>query len=186
MKDLKNESEIELKNKSEEERANKKVTTPKINKVKENSNVKTKQNQVEKPKTRARGSMYGLASLKRVGDVKVLSENDVNTVKSNFILGPLTLKVQKMFLRNNKRELRSATATTSEMRGRITLRISNGSATLRSIKVQQPKQVKILTPSNGHFKSNQKTRELVWKKNYNLAQIVVDKLKLASRSITNL
>lgn len=102
---------------------------------------KPKQEDGEK-KTRARGSMYGLASLKRTGNVKVTTENGENTVKSNFILGPLVMKVSKSFSRGVKRELRSATATTTEMRGRITLRIVDGVATLRSIKVQQPKQVR--------------------------------------------
>lgn len=66
---------------------------------------------------------------------------DYTTVKTNFVLGPLVLKVEKAFGRGVKRELKSATATTTEMIGRINLRIVNGAATLHSIKVQQPKQV---------------------------------------------
>lgn len=68
---------------------------------------------------------------------------DYTTVKSNFILGPLTLKVEKSFGRGLKKELRSATATTTEMVGRISLKVVNGAATLHSVKVQQPKQVKV-------------------------------------------
>lgn len=46
------------------------------------------------------------------------------------------------FGRGTKRELKSATATTAEMFGRLNLRIVHGgAATLHSIKVLQPKQV---------------------------------------------
>lgn len=47
--------------------------------------------------------------------------------------------------RGAKREVKSATATTAEMHGRLTLRIIHGgAATLHSIKVLQPKQVILL------------------------------------------
>lgn len=90
----------------------------------------------------AHGVLYGLATLTRQGNVRVNAGADHTTVKSNFVLGPLVLKVEKAFGRGAKRELKSATATTNEMIGRINLRIVNGAATLHSIKVQQPKQVK--------------------------------------------
>lgn len=45
--------------------------------------------------------------------------------------------------RGAKKEVKSATATTAEMTGKLSLRINNqGVATLHSIKVLQPKQVK--------------------------------------------
>lgn len=88
-----------------------------------------------------KGTLYGLSSIKRSGNVKVNQMADYTSVKSNFLLGPLILKVEKQFGKGTKRELRLATATTQEMIGRITLRIINGSASLHSIKVQQPKQV---------------------------------------------
>lgn len=89
----------------------------------------------------AHGVLYGLSTLTRQGNVRVNAAADHTTVKSNFLLGPLVLKVEKAFGRGAKRELKSATATTTEMIGRINLRIVNGAATLHSIKVQQPKQV---------------------------------------------
>lgn len=88
-----------------------------------------------------KGTLYGLSSIKRSGNVKVNQMADYTSVKSNFLLGPLILKVEKQFGKGTKRELRLATATTQEMIGRITLRIVNGAASLHSIKVQQPKQV---------------------------------------------
>lgn len=95
----------------------------------------------KKEKEQAQATLYGLASLKRKGNVRVNRMADYTTVKSNFLLGPLILKVEKTFGKSEKRDIRMATATTHEMVGRINLRVINGIATLHSIKVQQPKQV---------------------------------------------
>jgi hypothetical protein len=52
----------------------------------------------------------------------------------------LTLKLQ--FGRGAKKELRSATATTDKMGGRLVLRVNEtGVASLHTIRVLQPKQV---------------------------------------------
>ncbi|CAH2037350.1 unnamed protein product, partial [Iphiclides podalirius] len=54
---------------------------------------KTKTGQKSKP--RAKGTLYGLSSLRRTGDVAVNILSDHTTVKSNFAVGPLILKVEK-------------------------------------------------------------------------------------------
>lgn len=101
--------------------------------------------------TTTESQLFGLSTLQRVGNVKISRKNpdapvedDFTTIKSNFKLGPLTLKVQKITTRpgqKNYKKVRSATATTAEMLGRVNLRVKNGVASLYSIKVQQPKQV---------------------------------------------
>lgn len=101
--------------------------------------------------TTTESQLFGLSTLKRIGNVKISRKNpdaqaeeDFTTIKSNFKLGPLTLKVQKITTRpgqKNYKKVRSATATTAEMLGRVNLRVKNGVASLYSIKVQQPKQV---------------------------------------------
>lgn len=48
-----------------------------------------------KSKPRAKGTLYGLSSLRRVGDVAVNIMSDHTTVKSNFAVGPLILRVEK-------------------------------------------------------------------------------------------
>lgn len=92
---------------------------------------------------KAEGSLSGLASLKRVGNVKVISdaEGRNSTIKARFTLGPLTLRVEKSFKRGSVRNVKSATARTNEMIGRIKFSVLDDRATLMSIKVQQPKQV---------------------------------------------
>lgn len=94
---------------------------------------------------KAEGSLSGLASLKRVGNVKVISdaEGRNSTIKAKFTLGPLTLRVEKSFKRGSVRSVKSATARTNEMIGRIKFSVLDDRATLMSIKVQQPKQVSI-------------------------------------------
>lgn len=58
-----------------------------------NSNkVKTSEN---KNKPRAKGTLYGLSSLKRVGDVAVNIMSNRTMVKSKFAVGPLILRVEK-------------------------------------------------------------------------------------------
>lgn len=92
---------------------------------------------------KAEGSLSGLASLKRVGNVKVVAdpEGSNSTIKAKFTLGPLTLRVEKSFKRGSVHSVKSATARTNEMIGRIKFGVVNDRATLMSIKVQQPKQV---------------------------------------------
>lgn len=54
---------------------------------------KTKTSQKSKP--RAKGTLYGLSSLRRTGPVSVSIMADHTTVKSNFAVGPLILRVEK-------------------------------------------------------------------------------------------
>lgn len=126
----------------------------------------------------AKATLYGLSSLKRVGNVKVNPMGDFTTVKSNFALGPLMLKVEKTSGRNEKRDIRMATATTHEIYGKINIRVVNGQASLHSIKVQQPKQVKVDSPDN-----HDRTRQYVWKKSSSIARVVSQKLRTAAKSM---
>lgn len=105
--------------------------------------------QTKKTKPKARATLYGLASLQRSGDVSVNMMSDHTMIKTKFTLGPLILKVEKEFGRAAKKELRSATATTAEMSGKLSLRVLHGgAATLNSIRVLQPKQVLITIHAN--------------------------------------
>ncbi|KAG7302970.1 hypothetical protein JYU34_012966 [Plutella xylostella] len=129
----------------------------------------------EKSKPRAKGTLYGLSSLRRTGDVAVNILSDHTTVKSHFAVGPLILRVEKEVGRDGKKEVKSATATTAEMMGKLTLRVNDqGIATLHSIKVLQPKQVRV--DSN-----HERTRELAWQRSARIAHLVSEKLKAASK-----
>lgn len=155
----------------------KKVVKTKAGSTATSTQNKTKSTQ-KRQQPRARGVLYGLSTLKRQDNVRVNAQADHTTVKSNFVLGPLVLKVEKPFGYGANRSLKSATATTNEMVGRINLRIVNGVATLHSIKVQQPKKVQVDSADN-----HDQTREFVWKKSSHIAQVVSQKLTAATKSI---
>uniref|UniRef100_A0A0K8V8K9 Gastrulation defective protein 1 n=1 Tax=Bactrocera latifrons TaxID=174628 RepID=A0A0K8V8K9_BACLA len=129
---------------------------------------------------KAEGSLSGLASLKRVGNVKVVAdpEGSNSTIKAKFTLGPLTLRVEKSFKRGSVHSVKSATARTNEMIGRIKFGVVNDRATLMSIKVQQPKQVEVESKDN-----HDRTREFVWRRTPKIAKLVNEKLKLAAESL---
>ncbi|XP_026849089.1 uncharacterized protein LOC113566667 [Drosophila persimilis] len=129
---------------------------------------------------KAEGSLSGLASLKRVGNVKVISdaEGRNSTIKAKFTLGPLILRVEKSFKRGSVRSVKSATARTNEMIGRIKFSVVDDRATLMSIKVQQPKQVEVESKDN-----HDRTREFVWRRTPKIAKLVNEKLKLAAESL---
>ncbi|XP_059217451.1 uncharacterized protein LOC106093770 isoform X2 [Stomoxys calcitrans] len=128
---------------------------------------------------KAEGSLSGLASLKRVGNVKVVTdpEGRNSTIKAKFTLGPLMLRVEKSFKRGGVENVKSATARTNEMIGRIKFGVVNDRATLMSIKVQQPKQVEVESKDN-----HDRTREFVWRRTPKIAKLVNEKLKMAAES----
>lgn len=126
----------------------------------------------------AKATLMGLSSLKRVGNVKVTPTADYTTVKSNFVLGPLMLRVEKNAGKNEKRDIRMATATTHEIFGKINIRVVNGQATLHSIKVQQPKQVKVDSADDQAM-----TRQYVMNQSSSIARVVSQKLRNAAKSM---
>lgn len=74
-----------------ENRAVPKKQTKKTNK-KRNQNTKQQQN---KKTQKARATLFGLSSIRRDGDVSVNMETNHTTVKTNFMIGPLTLRVER-------------------------------------------------------------------------------------------
>lgn len=72
--------------------SNKTKRTKTKSKTKKN---KTKANGNGKKAPKVRATLFGLSSLRRDGDVDVRTMSDHTTVKSDFVLGPLTLRVEK-------------------------------------------------------------------------------------------
>ncbi|XP_015428699.1 PREDICTED: uncharacterized protein LOC107185519 [Dufourea novaeangliae] len=178
MSDIASRSSVETarKTSSSTKKTNKNRTTTK-NKTKNQST--TNKNKTKKNKPKARATLYGLATLQRSGDVSVNMMSDHMMIKTKFTLGPLILKVEKEFGRAAKKELRSATATTAEMSGKLSLRVlRGGAATLNSIRVLQPKQVRVES-SDDH----DRTREFVWKRSSHIAHLVSEKLSSATKSM---
>lgn len=135
----------------------------------------TPQKKTSESVKKAKATLFGLSSLKRVGNVKVTPGKEYTSVKSNFVLGPLMLRVEKGS--EEKRDIKMATATTHEIYGRINLRVVNGQASLHSIKVQQPKQLKVDSENN-----LPSSRQYVWTQDSNLVKVVSKKLRSAAKS----
>lgn len=63
---------------------------------KKNKKNKTKsKSKAAKKAPKPRATLFGLSSIKRDGDVSVNMMSNYTTVKTNFVLGPLTLRVEK-------------------------------------------------------------------------------------------
>nr|CAD7571662.1 unnamed protein product [Timema californicum] len=144
-----------------------------------NKNNKNKKKGNGRNRSGARATLYGLSSIKRDGDVTVNMMSSHTTVKTKFTVGPLMLKVEKEFGRGAKKDIRSATATTTEMSGKLNLRVMHGgAATLHSIRVMQPRQVRVESADD-----HDKTSEYVWRRSSNIARVVSQKLTNATRSM---
>merc|ERR1719378_1359754 len=90
------------------------------------------------------GSLAGIATLRRSGDVILLDGGDYKTVKSDFSIGPLQLEVSKTFGSGKSRSVKSAKAVTEKLVGRITLKVKpDGSAHVKSVSFKKPEQVEI-------------------------------------------
>ncbi|CAG9862768.1 unnamed protein product [Phyllotreta striolata] len=127
----------------------------------------------------SRATLFGLSTIRRNGDVTVNVLKDRTLLKSNFLMGPLTLRVERETGKGARREVKSATATTAEMFGRLNMKIMHGgSATLQTIRVLQPKSVRVDSADN-----HDKTREYVWKRSANIATMVTRKLATVVKSL---
>ncbi|KAJ8913219.1 hypothetical protein NQ315_016162 [Exocentrus adspersus] len=158
--------------------SNKNTANKNNNKTKQQQTNNNNNNNNNKNKQRPRATLFGLSSIRRDGDVTVNMMSDHTTVKTNFILGPLTLRVERDVGKGARREIKSATATTEEMYGRLNLRIVHGgAATLHSIRVLQPKQVRVDSPDN-----HDKTREYIWKRSAHIASVVSKQLAAAAKA----
>ncbi|XP_059472268.1 nucleolin-like [Neocloeon triangulifer] len=144
-----------------------------------NNQQKKKKNKNQQRAQRAHATLIGLSSVRRDGDVQVTNFADHSTIKSNFLIGPLVLRVEKAFGRGAKKELRSATATTDKMSGRMVLRVSQtGVASMHTIRVLQPKQVRVESDDD-----HEQTREFIWKRSSHIASVVSKKLTKAAREL---
>lgn len=74
-----------------------------------------------------RGSLHGMSTLKRLGDVSIHIHESHRTISCPFALGPLELKIMKTLGNGRKKRTKSATATTDLMLGMMDLKIDRDS-----------------------------------------------------------
>merc|ERR1711935_698396 len=91
------------------------------------------------------GSLAGIATLRRTGDVEVVDEDNHKTVTSEFTVGPLQLEVSKTWGRGKERTVRTAKASTDVMSGTMILKVKpDGSAHVKKVVFKKPEQVDVL------------------------------------------
>merc|ERR1712130_335354 len=89
------------------------------------------------------GSLSGIASLKRSGDVKVLKGDGFEVIKSEFHLGPLNLEVTKTSSSKQK-SVKVARAVTEKLTGQMVIKVKeDGSTIVKSVQFEKPKQVDV-------------------------------------------
>merc|ERR1712147_370273 len=121
------------------------------NKKKQNNNKNNKKSRNTNNKTRSgnarnnakdekmMGSLSGIATLRREGDVVVKEEENHKVITSEFNVGPLQLEVSKMYGKGQARTVKSAKAITEVMSSTMTLKVKpDGSAHVKKVVFKEP------------------------------------------------
>merc|ERR1712242_213669 len=93
---------------------------------------------------KARGSLSGIATLRRSGSVEITEEDDHKIISSEFTVGPLQLEVSKSFGEAKERQVKTAKASTDVMKGVMVLKVkSDGSAHVKKVVFKKPDHVDV-------------------------------------------
>merc|ERR1712025_1163446 len=85
---------------------------------------------------KARGSLSGIATLRRTKDVQIMDENGHKILTSYFAVGPLKLSVTKSLGEGQERTIKTAETTTDVMDGVMVLKVKpDGSAHVKKVDV---------------------------------------------------
>merc|ERR1712223_1360999 len=114
------------------------------NKGGKNKESKAREERKEE-ETKSMGSLAGIATLRRSGDVVVADEESHKVVTSTFTVGPLQLEVSKTYGEGKARTVRTAKASTDVMSGTMVLKVKpDGSAHVKKVVFKKPEQVDVL------------------------------------------
>merc|ERR1712045_813453 len=106
---------------------------------------KKSREQRKEEETKSMGSLAGIATLRRSGDVVVGDEESHKIVTSTFTVGPLQLEVSKTYGEGKARTVRTAKASTDVMSGTMVLKVKpDGSAHVKKVVFKKPVQVDVL------------------------------------------
>jgi len=90
------------------------------------------------------GSLSGIATMERAGDVKVEDEDNHKVVSSEFSVGPLQLQVSKIYGKGKARTVRTAKAVTEVMSGTLVLKVKpDGTAHVKKVVFKKPENVEV-------------------------------------------
>merc|ERR1712241_548896 len=130
-------------------------------KGKNGSKGKARDNKEADKESKVMGSLAGIATLRRSGDVTVMDEENHKKVESKFTVGPLMLEVSKTIGQGRSRTVRTAKATTDVMTGNMVLKVKpDGSAHVLKVVFAKPDHVDV----QGSLSDN-KPRSITYLKN---------------------
>merc|ERR1712079_607410 len=90
------------------------------------------------------GSLSGIATMVRDGDVTVVDEETHKVVTSEFSVGPLQLQVSKIYGRGKARTVKTAKAITDVMSGTLVLKVKpDGTAHVKKVVFKKPENVEV-------------------------------------------
>merc|ERR1711937_1089965 len=90
------------------------------------------------------GSLSGIATMERAGDVKVEDEENHKVVTSEFSVGPLQLQVSKIYGKGKERTVKTAKAVTEVMSGTLVLKVKpDGTAHVKKVVFKKPENVEV-------------------------------------------
>merc|ERR1712203_1341964 len=126
-----------------------------------NKKGKARDNKDTEKESKVMGSLAGIATLRRSGDVTVMDDENHKKVESSFTVGPLMLEVSKTIGQGRSRTVRTAKATTDVMTGHMVLKVKpDGSAHVLKVVFSKPDHVDV----QGSLSDN-KPRSITYLKN---------------------
>merc|ERR1719431_699359 len=115
-----------------------------LSRGKRNKQHKGRDNKKSDEEGKAMGSLSGIATLRRSGDVTVQDEETHKVVTSVFTVGPLQLEVSKSLGHGKGRTVKTAKATTDVMTGVMVLKVKpDGSAHVKKVVFKKPEHVDV-------------------------------------------
>merc|ERR1712083_641345 len=113
---------------------------------------------------KAVGSLSGIATLRRSGDVTIEQEESHLLVTSLFTVGPLRLEVSKSLGHGKARTVKTAKATTDLMTGVMVLKVKpDGSAHVKKVVFKNPDNVAV----SGSIAEKKERSENILKNSFN-------------------
>merc|ERR1711997_736834 len=131
------------KKKGQNKNKNKQSNKTKNNKKARNNNEKKARRGNDEKDEKMVGSLSGIATMVRDGDVTVVDEETHKVVTSEFSVGPLQLQVSKIYGRGKARTVKTAKAITDVMSGTLVLKVKpDGTAHVKKVVFKKPVEVK--------------------------------------------
>merc|ERR1712241_311839 len=137
------ESRSNRRNKDKKKGQNKNKNKARINNKKK-SNEKNARRGNDGKEEKMVGSLSGIATMLRSGDVTVVDEETHKVVTSEFSVGPLQLQVSKIYGRGKARTVKTAKAITDVMSGTLVLKVKpDGTAHVKKVVFKKPENVEV-------------------------------------------